>query len=329
MTTDGGPEDLPHAYAAWRRRMLVGAIVATAVGLAVHGAGAEIRAEFGEAPPSPWVLVGLAALVVGVIAPGLAGAGLALAAAWTWRRVGRSSRYARAAWLLWVLGPLPVLLLPLSRLFDLGLEDAARTSAGQVRHILTVTAPAFFALLPGAVNAALALERFLPESRAPGQITLLAAPACAVAYLLPLGVLAQLAFSPGLYFGLLLLAATPLVPLLAVRRLLRRDTPGRAAGVVRAVWVGQAALGFVGLVLVAWWLGEHPLLRDLVGRVSPVWVLGLAANVLASKWATTVVVTDVLVSMLHQNHEAARALAGTAEGEALARKLDALGQGLR
>jgi hypothetical protein len=74
---------------------------------------------------------------------------------------------------------------------------------------------------------------------------------------------------------------------------------------------------------------EHPLLRVAVGRVSPVWVLGLAANALASKWATTVVVADLLVSMLHQNHESARAVAGTAEGEALARKLDALGHSLR
>jgi hypothetical protein len=198
-----------------------------------------------------------------------------------------------------------------------------------VRHILTVTAPAFFALLPGALSAALVLDRFLPESRAPGQITLLAAPACAVAYLLPLGVLAQLAFSPGLYLGLLLLAISPLVSLLAVRWLLRRDTPDRAARLVRAIGLVQGSLGALGVALVAWWLGEHPLLRDLLGRVSPVWVLGLAAKVLASKWMTTVVVTDLLVSMLHQNHESARSLAGTAEGEALARKLDALGRSLR
>src|SRR5262245_14324214 len=189
----------------------------------------EVRWDFEGEWPSPWLLLGLVAVVAGAFVPGLAGACLALAAVWSWRRLGRSSRFARAAWLLWVLGPLPVLLLPLSHLFNLGLEDSARTSASQVRHILTVTAPAFFALLPGTLHAALVLDRFLPESRVPGQITLLAAPACAVAYLLPLAVLAQLAFSPGLYVGLLLLAASPLVPLLAVRWLLRRDTPGRAA----------------------------------------------------------------------------------------------------
>ena len=228
-----------------------------------------------------------------------------------------------------MLGPLPVLLLPVAHLFSLDPEDSLKTSATQVRHLLTVIAPALFALLPGTLRSALVLERFLPESRAPGQITLLAAPACTVAYLLPLAVLAQLAFQWGLYLGLLLLASSPLVPLLAVRWLLRRDTPGRAARLVRTIVTVQGMLVAVGVLLIARWLGEHPLLRACSGSSTPVWVLGLVAKVLASKWLTAVVVTDLLVSMLHQGRESARSLADTAEGEALARKLDALGHALR
>jgi hypothetical protein len=328
-TANPGPAAaLRQAYAAWRCRTLVAAIVATAVGLVAHGPTGELRVDLGGEWPSPWLLLGLAALVVGAFGPGLAGAWLALAAVWSWRRLGTSIRYARAAWVLWVLGPLPVLLLPVAHLFHLDPVDAAKTSTTQVRHLLTVTAPAFFALLPGALNAALVLKRFLPESRAPGQVTLLAAPACAVAYLLPLGVLAQLAFQWGLYMGLLLVACSPLVPLLAVRRLLRRDTPGRAARLVWTIAGVQAALGVVGVALIACWLGEHPLLRALLGRISPVWVLGLVAKVLASKWLTTVVVSDLMLALLHQARESARSLAGTVEGEALARKLDALGHSL-
>ncbi len=322
------PDALPRAYAAWRCRALAGVILAIAAGIVLHGPQGEFRVEFEEAP-SVWLLLGVAALAVGVFAPGLVGSGLALFAVWSWRRLGRSIRYARAAWVVWVLGPLPVLLLPVAHLFHLNVEDALKTSANQVRYLLTVTAPAFFALLPGTLRAALVLERFLPESRAPGQITLLAAPACAVVYLLPLGVLAQLAFHPELYLGLLLLAGSPLVPLLAVRRLLRRDTPDRATRLVRTIVVVQGALGGLGVALVAGWLGEHPQLRALLGRISLVWVLGLVAKVLASKWLTTVVVTDVLVSLLHQGQESARSLAGTAEGAALAQKLDALGHALR
>jgi hypothetical protein len=323
------PSALPRAYAAWRCQALAGAIVATAVGLVLHGPTGEFRVDFDGEWPSVWLLLGVAALAVGAFGPGLGGACLALAAAWSWRRLGTSSRLTRAAWVLWVLGPLPVLLLPVAHLFHLNAEDSLKTSAHQVRYLLTVTAPAFFALLPGTLRAALVLKRFLPESRAPGQITLLAAPACLVAYLLPLAVLAQLAFHPGLYLGLLLLAGSPLVPLLAARGLLRRDTPARAARLVRAITVVQGALGALGVALIAWCLGEHPLLRTWLGRISPAWVLGLAAKVLASKWLTTVVVTDLLVSMLHQGRESARSLADTAEGEALARKLDALGHALR
>ena len=68
------PKALPRAYAAWRCRTLTGAIVATAVGLVVHGPTGEIRYDFGGEWPSPWLLLGLVALVVGAFGPGLVGA---------------------------------------------------------------------------------------------------------------------------------------------------------------------------------------------------------------------------------------------------------------
>jgi hypothetical protein len=67
------PEALPQAYAAWRCKVLVGAIVATAVGLVLHGPQGEVQYEFGGEWPSPWLLLGLAALVVGAFGPGLVG----------------------------------------------------------------------------------------------------------------------------------------------------------------------------------------------------------------------------------------------------------------
>jgi hypothetical protein len=85
----------------------------------------------------------------------------------------------------------------------------------------------------------------------------------------------------------------------------------------------------VAVVLIASWLGENPLLRELLGRIDPAWVLGMVAKTLASKWLTTVVVTDLLVSMLHQVQQSAQSLTDTAEGEALAQKLDVLGCSLR
>ena len=91
----------------------------------------------------------------------------------------------------------------------------------------------------------------------------------------------------------------------------------------------QGAVGILGLTLIVRWMGQHPLLQELLGQITAVWVLGLVAKVLASKWLTTVVVTDLLISLLHQGRESAYALAGTAEGKALAMKLDALGESLR
>jgi hypothetical protein len=107
----------------------------------------------------------------------------------------------------------------------------------------------------------------------------------------PLAVLAELAFRWAPYLGLLLLAGSPLVPLLAARGLLRRDTPGRAARLVRTIVVTKGTLGGLGGALIVCWLGGHPLLRDLLGQISAVWVVGLVARVLAGKWLTEVVVT--------------------------------------
>jgi hypothetical protein len=128
---------------------------------------------------------------------------------------------------------------------------------------------------------------------------------------------------------LLLLAGSPLVPLVAVRWLLRRDQRGRADRLVRAIGVAEGALGVVAVALIALWLAENPLVRDLLGRIDPTWVVGMLAKTLGSKWLTTVVVVDLLVSMLHRVQESVQSLTRTAEGEALAQKLDALGCSLR
>jgi hypothetical protein len=134
------PEALPQVYSRWRCRTLSGVIVATAVALVMHGPRGEIRFEFEGEWPSPWVLLGLVALLVGALGPGLAGTCLALAAVWSWRRLRTSSRYARAAWFVWVLGPMPILLLPLAHLFGLNPQDSLKTYTTQVRYLLAVTA---------------------------------------------------------------------------------------------------------------------------------------------------------------------------------------------
>jgi hypothetical protein len=323
------PEAFPRAYAGWHRRMLVGAIVATALGNVLHGSSTEIHIDLEGEQPAALLVLGLVGLVIAAVAPALVGSCFALAAAWYWRRLGRSSRLARAAWVIWVLGPLPVLLLPLSHLFHLNAHDSLKTSTKSIEYIFTVTAPALFALLPGTLSAALILKRFIPESRAPGQITLLAAPACAVSYLIPLAAVTQLAFVPWLYVGLLLLALSPLVPLFAIRGLLRRDTTRQVIRLLYSVAVAQTAVGALGLALIVRWVGEHPFLSELVGQLNWVWAVGLIAKVLASKWLTTVVVMDVLISLMHQGRESTRYLADTTEGKSLAQKLDVLHDALR
>jgi hypothetical protein len=322
-------DDLPHAYARWRRWMLLATVVAALVGMVTHGTRLNFRVDFGDEQPSTLLVLGVVALSIGFLGPGLAAGGLAVAAAWTWRRPRRSSRLARAAWAIGVIGPVPVLLLPVSLLLGLEPADALRTSTNQIRYLLTITAPALFALLPGAVAAALVLKRFLPESRAPGQVVLLAAPACIAAYVLPLGVLAQVSFHSGLYFGLLTLACVPVLPLLIARRLQRSLTPTSATRLVRSVGRVQLAFVALGAGLLVRWASEYPLLQEWVGQVNWMTGVGFVAGALSSKWLTTVVVTDMLLIMLHQSQEANRAMAGSPEENTLSQRLDALGGSLQ
>jgi len=219
--------------------------------------------------------------------------------------------------------------MPVSHVFRLEGQDALQTSTTQVVYLLTVTTPALFALLPGALSASLVLKRFIPESWAPGQITLLASSACIVVYLLPLGLLAQLAFQPQPYFGLVLLASSPVIPLLAIRRLRRCNTTEQAARLIRAISLFQGVLAVLGAALLFGWVADQPQLRVWVVDVDLAWVLGMIAKVLASKWLTTVVVTDLLISMLFQGQEASQAIAHKAEGDGLAKTIDALGKSLR
>lgn len=101
------PDALPHAYSVWHRRTLAAALVGVAVGFAALAPTVEYRVEFGDGPVSTWLVLGAVSLAVGSLGPLLVGFGLALAALGS-RRLGRSCRLARWAWVVWVLGPLPV-----------------------------------------------------------------------------------------------------------------------------------------------------------------------------------------------------------------------------
>jgi hypothetical protein len=125
------------------------ALAAAAIALAIHGPAGVIPLHVEGEWPSTLLTAGFVAMAIGAFGPGLAAACFTVAAIATWHALRTSGRMARFAWVFWVVAPLPILLLPLSYLFSLNIPDAARTSASQVRHLLTVTAPALFGLLPG------------------------------------------------------------------------------------------------------------------------------------------------------------------------------------
>jgi hypothetical protein len=329
-------DPLARDYMVWRYWALLGVALMTVASFALHAPTVKIIIELddpGEAangsPSHPWaMLVGLVILFVYYLVMALAGFVLVVAATWFWARLPRSRRLARAAWLVGFLGPLPVFLLPMTHLLDLHGMDAARTAAGQIHAILTVTIPPLLALLPGAARAALVIERFLPESEAPGWLALLTAPFCALGYVLLLGVVLQLSVSPWLVGGLLLLTASPLVTLARWRELVQRDTPQVGARAARSIAWMQVSLSAAGLALLTRYVADKPVLVDLLGHVNIWWFLSFVAGVLSLRILVTVVLVDLFIDLLYRGRESARKLAGTPTEATLDRKITALGRAL-
>src|SRR5262245_55175314 len=123
------PDPLARDYALWRRGVLRNAALLTVASAALSAPSWPLILWLGDGDegPSSRLLAGLAALVLYSLLMALASFGLLLAAAWRWDRPPRSRTLARLAWAAGFLGPLPVLLLPMSHLLGLHGADAVRT----------------------------------------------------------------------------------------------------------------------------------------------------------------------------------------------------------
>lgn len=330
-------EPLAQDYAAWRgsmlRRVLVGTVlqfVFTSLGGTgpdpTGVASGEELQEAGSGPGSS--LIGLL-LPLYFTGTGLLSFLLIAWAAIRWPQVRTSQRLARAAWFFYFFSPLLIFLIPPNLLVAAGDQDSLLFSLQQTWAIITFYGPGLFAFLPAVIRAALLLKRFLPESQLPGVLALLAAPFAASVYLLTLVICLQLTVNPALIVGLALITLGALLHLPYGPALLRRNPGPETRKTVGRLELLQAVLTIGGLALLALYVTEFPMLRRLLGNVSLAWFLGFIAGINANRTLLTVVLTDFLLSLLHQSQQAARQLAGTELGQALERKIDTLGSVLQ
>ncbi len=156
----------------------------------------------------------------------------ALAALWTWGRLERSARVIRWGWFIAFLVPLLLLIVPFVWLVRLDQIDAAEKQIAQhftsvfvgltFFSILVVVLPAMILSVSfGMQRGCLRLKTLLPESSLPG-LFLAASGIVLPVFVLPIFVLLfQIAGSPLLLGGMVLLTVAPMLYLLKARTMMR------------------------------------------------------------------------------------------------------------
>ncbi len=188
----------------------------------------------------------------------IAAATLVAIAAVQWRRVRRSRSLVRWAWIVTLVLPLLVSAWPWARSMHFENEGGAQLKSvlalSLAVALFTSLGPKLIALFPGIIRSSMILKTLLPESPAPGWLTVVFAPFFAGFLLLVLTFTSQAQGSWLLLGGVLALCCGPVLFLRRAGVLIKpypANEVGSAIGGVRRV----AAIGnLVGVVLVVSWV---------------------------------------------------------------------------
>lgn len=248
-------------YAAWRRSLLLVALVPTLAVLLLHAAdqaeeGLGALAPLGVAMEGAWWVAALA----------LATGGLVGVRAWT--RPGAGACLLRCGWIGAFLFPIVYAILPDGAVY--GVDTHASTTSVDpearlevlVELVLNVLRssgpillllPGVMSVIPGAVNGCLRIKSLLPAAQLPGWLLVSAAPMFLLLWFVLLVLVNQPLQSPLFVAGVVLWAGSPIVFTLRnrifVQSQLSDADAGRIAGVKRQV--ALLAVGGLALVVVA------------------------------------------------------------------------------
>ncbi|MFK7738752.1 MAG: hypothetical protein AB8H80_00410 [Planctomycetota bacterium] len=261
-------------------------------------------------------------------------AGLAIAAAWQWLRVGRSRLLTRAAWLVALAVPLLVSAWPWAQSLDFSHVDAGgglfgRGGGGQgamlkqqvsvaIGAMLMVTvAPKLIALFPGIMRSSLALKTLLPQAAAPGWLAVVFAPFLVGFLLLVLSFLSQVEGSWILIAAVTCLAIGPGIYVRRAKDLVRPHHDGEVGEVLGGI--RRQALGFhvAGGALLFFYLVD-------IDSMSWLSVLHLMLEAGGGILLTMVAISDVTLALLDYGHRQSASFHGSELLEAHEQRLAAL-----
>lgn len=249
---------------------------------------------------------------------------LCLLAARSWSDIGRSRRHARRAWLLTILAPLALAMIPWSSLLDFSHAGPQAAAAYKVTVGLSLGLQFFFTvgpkvltIFPGIVRSSLNLKTLLPESTAAGFGAVVCGPVFALFFLVILTTLVQMHGDLRILGAIGAFCAGSSVFLLRARDLVAPRTPEAVSAPVRDARRRAALFFLAGGALGLWFLFS----LDAMG----VWdVLSFSIHVAAGAMLATVASSDLLLGLLHRGFLQSRAQQAPEFAEPLGRRFEGL-----
>lgn len=305
LESNGISSALAQDYAAWRR---------SALGLAALLLGSQFL--FGLFDLASWWLQDDDAPILfklwmtlfqGVQAVALAMLGIAFI---NWSKVDVSKSLSIVAWGIQFVGPMVLLLIPLT---SLGLNQEGSTIVGATL-VLQVMAKAF-GLFPGLIRSALTLKTLLPQGRHTGWVAFAVAPFYAI-FLMLLSLVNIQASQTSLALGLLSFSIAGITPLLGARKLGTPCDESLASELVRTIRRRQGSFLIAGSILIGYHIVNH--LEISFGLVNA--VSGFFGNVAL----VTLLMADLIVATAKKTLVLESESAGSEAAKELQQRLKAL-----
>ncbi len=263
-------------------------------------------------------------IILVVMLSTIAGAILTMFAARKWADLKASRKLARAAWVTMLATPLLLALIPATSMMDFHRVDEHARGAAQMfvgaitgLQFMMFIAPKFFSLFPGIIRSSMTLKTLLPESAAPGWATAIVAPLYVMFLFLLVAIVNQIGGNILLLGGILCLMCSPLVYLRRGRDILRPHTVEEATTLIAKARSKATLFNLAGFGLVAVYI----ITKEALGVVD---FLRLVLSIEGHIWLLNVAASDLTLALLRQNHEGAKAFAGSALQKSLEGKFDAL-----
>lgn len=241
------------------------------------------------------VWLGHTGLIAGII--------LVLFSAVFWADLRRSRLLSRIGWSVMFFVPILLAFLPASSLMEFGHIDDPTVRKTVTRTLGVAIGLSVFvglgakviAIFPGVIRSSMSLKTLLPESATPGWIVAMIAPLYALVLLLMLLTANQIGGSVFLLLGAICLTIAPAVYIVCAKALVRPRGPKGVSSVVNRIRLTAVGFNVLGIVFVSIFVIDLELLEfsDVVN-----FVLGLIGSVLL----LTVVVSDLVVSLLRAGY---------------------------